>query len=135
MTSREGLISSKIVTILTDVHFILLSAMGSSLSFSKAPLLGTMLTDRTCLLAQGRAFACEYIPWKAGAALAGGWGAGRGGTGEGGAATDGALPVYDMLRNCHFAQGGKKNYLIGQRKIIDHRDGVLQSPHFCLMKN
>lgn len=46
----------------------------------------------------GRSVACEYILWNAGAVLAG----------RRGAATDGALPVYNRLGDCHFAQGGKK---------------------------
>lgn len=33
-----------------------------------------------------------------------------------------------------FCSRREKNYLTGQRKIVDHRDGVFQSAHFCLMK-
>lgn len=79
---------------------------GCSPTFSKALLLGSMLSDRACLLAHGKAVVCEYILWKAGAALAEKRGQPQ--------------MVHFLFTMCWeiatLLPEGEKYYLIGQRK-------------------
>lgn len=92
MTSIGSLGSSQIMVVCFLFFSTEAGILGSSLLFSKAPLLGTRLVS----------VACDYVLWNTGAASAGR-------AGVGGAVTDGALPVYNILVvDCHFAQGGKK---------------------------
>lgn len=83
-----------------------LVSWGAHPHLAKHPFWEPCFLPEVAYVPLGRSVACEYILWNAGAVLAG----------RRGEATDGALPVYNRLGDCHFAQGGKKNILLGKEK-------------------